>query len=280
MGARYTNNNVFDRPFILPGSFQNLQKYSLFLGTAAFSIQKYYKTNLIYGYGRTEDIPYGGLLRLTAGKEINEFKQRTYLGADISLGRSIKEIGYIYAYSGLGTYMSNSKSEQGTLIFGLKYFSNLVRINEYKVRNFMNINYTRGFARYNDEHLTFNRENGFSGLKNDSVCGAQRVTLSIESVVFSPANIYGFRFAFFGFADMSFLAGTNQIIDNGNILSGIGLGIRIRNDNLVFNTLQLRLGFFPNPPYYSYINHLVVSGEQLLKPNTFDPGPPSIIPYR
>lgn len=280
IGARYTNNHVFDRPYILPYSFQNLQKYKILLGSAAISVQKYYKTNLIYSYGRTEDIPHGGLLRVTVGKEFNEFNERTYLGADASLGKSIKYLGYFYAYSGLGAYFNRTKSEQGILLLGMKYFSNLIMVKDYMIRNFLNIDYTRGFARYTDEYISFNRENGFSGFKNDSVSGDQRVTVSLESVVFSPANFYGFRFAFFGFADLSVVAGTNQILDNGNILSGFGLGMRIRNDNLVINTFQFRLGFFPNLPSYSIVNHLVVSGEQLLKPNTFDPGPPSIIQYR
>lgn len=280
IGARYTNNQVFDRPFILPYSFQNLQKYKILLGSVAWSVQKYYKTNLIYSYGRTEDIPYGGLFRVTFGKEFNEFKERTYLGADVSIGKSNKYLGYFYGYSGLGAYMNRTKSEQGILLLGMKYFSNLLMVSDYRIRNFVNINYTRGFARYTDEYLSFTSENGFSGFNNDSVTGAQRITLSLESVVFSPANFYGFRFAFFGFADLSLIAGTNQILDHGNILSGVGLGLRIRNDNLVINTFQFRLGFFPNLPSYSIVNNLVASGEQLLKPNTFDPGPPSIIQYR
>ena len=51
-----------------------------------------------------------------------------------------------------------------------------------------------------------------------------------------------------GFADFGFLFGTNDLLGSGDILSSIGLGIRIRNDNLVFNTLQIRLGFYPNLP--------------------------------
>jgi hypothetical protein len=280
IGARYTNNNVFERPYILPYSYYNLQKYRIFLGTAAFSIQKYYKTNLIYGYGHTEDIPYGGLLRLTAGKEINEFKERTYLGADVSFGKSSKSLGYFYTSAGLAAYLKGKESEQGILFLGMKYFSNLISLRDYRIRNFLNINYTRGFARYSNEHLSFIAENGFSGFRNDSANGAQRVIVRVESVIFSPESYYGFRFAYFAFADASFISGTNQILGNGNILSGIGFGLRIRNDNLVINTIQLRLGFFPNLPAYSKINPFVVSGEQLLRPNTFDPGPPSIIPYR
>ncbi|MCX6254705.1 MAG: hypothetical protein NTV31_09555 [Bacteroidia bacterium] len=280
IGARYNNNNVFDRPFILPDSYYNLQKYRIYLGSAALSIQKYYKTNLIYGYGRTEDIPYGGLLRVTVGRELNEFKKRTYMGIEIALGKSSKSLGYFYTSAGLATFLNRNQTEQGILSLNMKYFSNLISVGKNMIRNFINIDYTRGFDRNTDEFLKFYSDNGFSGFKNDSVTGAQRLSFSLESVVFSPVNLYGFRFAFFWFTDFSFLSGTNENIGNGYALSGIGLGIRIRNDNLVFNTFQLRLGFFPDPPSYSRINHLTVSGEQLLRPNNFDSGPPSIIQYR
>jgi hypothetical protein len=98
--------------------------------------------------------------------------------------------------------------------------------------------------------------------------------------LFSPVNIYGFRFAFFGFSDFSFLSGTTELLGTGYSLSSIGLGIRIRNENMVFNTLQIRIGYFPNPPPYSSINSVIVSGEQLLLPANFEPGPPAVIPYR
>jgi len=283
IGARYTNNNVFDRPFILRDSYYYLQKYRMYLGSAAFSIQKYYKTNLIYSYGRTEDIPYGGLFRVTVGREFNEFnefKKRTYLGAEIALGKSSKGLGYFYTSAGLSTYLNGNQTEQGLFSLGIKYFSNLLNLGNNMIRNFVYVDYTRGFDRFTDEFLVFNNDNGFSGFKNDSISGTQRLSVSLESVLFSPVNLYGFRFAFFGFTDLSFLSGTNEIIGNGYTLSGIGLGIRIRNDNMVFNTFQLKFGFFPNPPSYSKINHLTASGEQLLRPNNFDSGPPSIIPYR
>ena len=283
IGARYTFNNVFDRPFILPDSYYDLQNYKLYLASAAFSVQKYYKTNLIYGYGRTEDIPYGGLVRVTLGNEYNEFhnfRKRTYLGSEIALGKSYKSLGYFYTSAGFGTFLDGTQTEQGILSLNLKYFSNLVNFHNIRIRNFIYADYTRGFGRNTDEFLAFSSENGFSGFKNDSINGTQRLSVSLESVLFSPVNLYGFRFAFFGFTDFAFLSGSNQILGNGNTLAGIGLGIRIRNDNMVFNTLQIRFGFFPNPPVYSKINSLTISGEQLLRPNNFDSGPPSIIPYR
>jgi hypothetical protein len=280
IGARYTNNNVFNHPFILPESFYNLQRYKIYLASAAFSIQKYTKTNLIYSYDRTEDIPYGALFKITTGREFNEFKQRTYLGGEVSFAKSVKALGYFYTYAGLSTYLNKNQTEQGILSLGMNYFSNLINLGNSKIRNFVYFQYTRGFNRYTNEYLKFTTDNGFSGFKNDSINGTQRLSVSLESVLFSPINLYGFRFAFFGFTDLAFLSGTNEILGRGYTLSSIGVGIRIRNDNMVFNTLQIRIGYFPNPPAYSTISPIVVSGEQLLHPPNFEPGPPAVIPYR
>lgn len=202
ISARYLNNNVFKKPDIQPESYYSLQRYQLYLGSAALSVQKYYKANLIYGYGRTEDIPYGGLVRITAGKEFNEFKTRTYLGSDISAGRAFPELGYFYGSLAVASFFNGKESEQGLFYSKLNYFTNLLTLGRYRSRNFVTIDYSRGIGRYTDEHLRFIETNGFTGFKNDSINGTQRLTVSLESVLFSPADYHGFRFAFFGFSDL------------------------------------------------------------------------------
>jgi hypothetical protein len=280
IGARYTNNIVYDRPEILPESYHELQRYRLYLGSAALSVQKYYKARMIYSYGPTEDIPYGGLIRFTFGKEYNEFKERSYAGAEIAIGNCNRRFGYIYSSLGIAAFFSNSQTEQGILSAKLNYFSNLMTVGKYQVRNFIYSDYTRGFDRYSDEFIMFRKDNGFAGFRNDSLTGTQRLSVSLESVLFSPINLYGFRFAFYGYTDFSFLSGSNEVISSGHNLTAIGVGVRIRNNNLLFNTLQIRLAYYPNPPAYSRINNIIASGEQLLRPENFEPGPPSVIPYR
>lgn len=279
-GARYTNNNVFDRPVILPDTYHYLQKYRMFLGALSFTMQKYYKTSLIYGYGRTEDIPYGGMITITGGREINEFKDRYYSGIFFSTGHSIRSVGYFYTSAGFSTFLNEGETEQGMLLLRSTWFSNLLYLRSFRIRNFIRADYTRGFDRNTDELLRYSRENGFAGFSNDSVGGTQRLSLSLESVLFSPSNLYGFRFAFFLFGDLTFLFGTNEFVSQGQRLSGAGLGVRIRNDNLVFPTFQIRLGFYPDMPLYSKVNYVKASGEQLLRPDNFNPGPPTILPYR
>jgi len=279
-GARYTNNNVFEHPYILPDSYHYLQKYKMFLGSMSFSTQKYYKTNLIYGYGRTEDIPYGGLITFTGGRELNEFKERVYAGLYAATGHSIRPLGYFYTSAGVSTFLNGNNSEQGILLLRTTFFSNLLYLGTYRMRNFIMADYTRGFDRNTDELLAYRKDNSFLGVRNDSVGGAQRLSLNLESVLFSPGNIYGFRFSFFAFGGLGYLFGTNEFVSQGEVLSSIGLGVRIRNDNLVFNTFQIRLGYYPNLPQYSRSNYFIFSGEQLLKPDNFDPGPPTVIPYQ
>jgi hypothetical protein len=279
-GIRFINDNIFKRPVIDPESNYALQKKWLLLGSLAFSRQKYFKTNLLYSYGRTEDIPYGSLLRFTGGIEDNEFKKRLYLSPEIAFGTSLSSLGYISFYGGFGTFIRDGKPEQGVLSLKTLFYSNLINMGKQRVRNFLTVDYSRGYNRYTDEYLSVPGENGFTGFRNDSIRGGQRIRFGVESVIFNPVNFYGFRFAFFGFANVAFLAGTNQILSNGNTVTGFGLGIRIRNDNMVFKTFQVRFGYYPSPPQYSDLRYLIISGEQLLRPRNFEPGPPALIPYR
>ncbi len=280
LGVRYTNNNVFDHPYILPDSYHHLQKYKMVLGSISYTKQKYYKTNMIYGYGRTEDIPYGGLITFTGGRELNEFKERIYVGLYAAAGNTVRPLGYFYTSAGLSTFLNDRNTEQGMLLLHTTFFSNLIYLGAYRMRNFIMAEYTRGFDRNTDEFLAYQKDNSFLGVRNDSAGGAQRLSVNIESILFSPRNLYGFRFSFFAYGGLGYLFGTNEFVSQGEILSSVGLGVRIRNDNLVFNTFQIRLGYYPNLPQYSRANYFIVSGEQLLKPDNFDPGPPTVIPYQ
>ncbi|HEX2975950.1 MAG TPA: hypothetical protein VHO68_08425, partial [Bacteroidales bacterium] len=126
IGARYTNNNVFTRPLVLPDTWYALQNYSLVLGSVALSKQRYHKAVLIHDYGRAEDIPQGGMMKVTAGLENNEFKRRTYAGSELSFGYSLPQSGYLYVSTGLGAFINRKKTEQGILTAKFKYFSNLI----------------------------------------------------------------------------------------------------------------------------------------------------------
>ncbi|MBE0676593.1 MAG: hypothetical protein IH591_18205 [Bacteroidales bacterium] len=279
-GVRYINNNVFERPEIDPLSYYRLQKYRLYLASASFSIQKFYKTSFIFNYGRTEDIPYGGLAVFTAGREFNEFKSRTYVGSAFSWGNSPGRIGYFNISAGASAFILNKSTEQGVIDMSMNYFTGLITGGNWKVRGFLSLKHTRGFDRYSDEYLTLGRDEMVTGFTNDSIRGQQRSVINIETVAFSPLKISGFTFAFFGFTDLAWLGkGYNQLPGSSPV-KGIGAGVRVRNNNLIINTFQLRLTWYPGIPPFSDTHYLNVSGEQVLNHRGFDAGPPALIVYR
>jgi len=110
------------------------------------------------------------------------------------------------------------------------------------------VDFMRGINRFNNEFLSINRENGIRGFSSEMGYGNQRLNMGYELVAFSIANPVGFRIAPYIFYDASVLAQGNDSIFKGSYYHGFGLGCRLRNDNLTFNTLEIRLGVYPNGP--------------------------------
>ncbi|MFO7575233.1 MAG: hypothetical protein R6W67_08765, partial [Bacteroidales bacterium] len=280
LGARYINNNVFERPAIDSRSYYSLQKYKLWLSSLSFSIQKFYKTSFIYNYGRTEDIPYGALAVITAGYELNEFKNRNYIGASFSWGNPPGRLGYLNLSAGASAFLIDKVTEQGMVNLSMNYFTDLLMSGRWRFRGFAKVSLTKGFDRYTDEYLTLGRNDIVTGFRNDSLRGNQRSAINLEAVAFSPLSIYGFRFAFFCFYDYAALGKGYDFLPGTADVHAIGGGVRIRNNNLIINTFQIRLAWYPGMPPYSDPRWLDLSGEPVLRQRGFDAGPPSTLVYR
>ncbi|UCG28867.1 MAG: hypothetical protein JSV24_05765 [Bacteroidales bacterium] len=269
LAGRFIHNNVFERPVIPENSNHNIQEYELYLGSVAFSKMNFYKTNLIYNYGRTEDIPYGSLVELTGGFEKNEFGNRFYTSMYVSGGNFLPRLGYLQSSVAVGGFIRNGAYRQGVIQTRASYFSNTFSLNNFHFRQFVNLDYTLGIRPFLDEQITINNTSGIRGLSSDYLSGTHRLALKLETVSFTPLFLYGFRFACFGFADLGLVGPYNKSIFTNTLYSGLGFGIRIRNENLVFKTFQVRFAFYPVLPTDYSKNLIYVSGEKLLSPNDF-----------
>ena len=58
----------------------------------------------------------------------------------------------------------------------------------------------------------------------------------------------GFHFAPFVFADMAMIAPQHAELMNQKPYFGLGGGVRTRNENLIFGTVELRMFYFPRIP--------------------------------
>lgn len=79
---------------------------------------------------------------------------------------------------------------------------------------------------------------------------------------------------------MGLVGPENRSVFSNKLYSGIGLGIRIRNENLVFKTFQIRFAYYPTVPNDMGQFYYLISGENYQKPVNFDPKIPYIIDYR
>jgi len=267
-----------DRPEKSEEYYYKFQNRTTYLASLTYSQQAFYKANLIYNFGRTEDIPYGYMLSIVGGKEVNEMlNHRPYIGANFSSGYFISKIGYLSGTVSYGNFFRNGP-DQGIIDCQLNYFTNLYILDKFRLRTFINGQYTRQLHNPLEDRLIIDGEYGIPGFRNDSVLGRHRFNLSIEQNMFTPWYLYGFRFVVYAFVYLSWLGDYDQPIILSPLYSSFGLGIRIRNNRLIFNTLQIHFAYFPNIPKNSKIRYVSFSKETVLQPRDYMPKAPDIMP--
>ncbi len=280
LSARMLREHYIDRPEVAENHNQEFQHAQLMMGSVTFSTRHYFRDRLVYSYGRTEDIPYGQKVTFSGGYERNEFSNRRLMSLDLSMARFFSGIGYVYAQLLMESYFRNGKSEQGIIRPTVSYISDLNKWGRFRTRNFVTLEFTRGINRFDNEFITINRDDGIRGFNSHFVMGNQRLNLQYELVAFSPADIVGFRIAPYFFYDAAWLAQRNDAIYKGDFYQGFGLGIRLRNDNLTFNTLEVRLGYYPNSPGDVSNLGFNISQQSRTRFKDFNVTAPDVTPFR
>jgi len=222
---------------------------TFFLGSLSFSHRSYVRDHLIYSYGITEDIPKGYLHELVLGFDHNEYGDRLYSHLFFSTGNLFKNKPiYFYTSFGVGSFWKSTGFEQGMADFKMNYVSPLFHVWNMKARQFMKLDYVIGINRFDIEDLFLRNNEGIRGFGSRIGKGKQRLTLNVENVFFQNRSILNFQTAFFSFFDLGLIGATNHIVFNQDYYAGLGIGLRIRNENLIFKTIQIRLAFYPYHP--------------------------------
>lgn len=242
--------------------------------------EKFYTGRYIYGYGRTEDVPYGYHLSLTGGYSSCEFDNRFYIGSAATMSRPTP-IGHLQLSAEFGTRFNSHQLSQTNMNFGLNWFSTLFSIGKTSVaRQFLSCWLTMGFNRSGGEgeHIGFTYDYSPRDLSRKDLFGTKRLLIKTETVLFSSLHTYGFQFAFFSFADAAWLG--NGAIFNNDFFSSVGIGVRIKNERLIFRTIQLRIAipFYKNGIYRGDYVHL--SQEPKLRLPHLRPTAPQILPFK
>jgi hypothetical protein len=185
----------------------------------------------------------------------------------------------MYTNGELGGFSNSLKSpDQAVIHVNSNYFTNLFIVNRFKIRQFINLDYIKGIERFADEYINIENDKGIRGYTNDLARGTKRATASYEIVAFTPYYFYGFRFVFFGFADFGLISSSEPLLQS-QLHTGIGFGIRIKNERLTIETIQLRIGYYPSLPDDPFPFAFNFSGEQKLNPRDFYVSKPEVIGF-
>jgi hypothetical protein len=248
VALRYFRNDFDSVPYQVGKDRFNFRFNNRQAALASFTFfrQDFYKTNYIYGFGTTEDIPTGYNVAFTSGWYRQLYLDRPYAGVDANSFVVSKRGAFIQYFLRSGAYFRKGKFEDASVLIGASFYSPLFVFNAVKIRQYVNFSYTRQFNQLGIDPLTINNVFGLRYFSGDSTVGSQRVTLHSETTFFLNYRFLGFKFAPFAFGDLSLLTPENRpSFDKASLYHGLGAGIRARNENLVFNTIELRMAYFP-----------------------------------
>lgn len=231
------------------------------------------RANLIFGFGIEEYIPYGFRFGVTGGYVWGEFAQQAYVGGELNAGHFLS-FGYLQWSVELGSYINrrNGTLNRSALKSHITYFSNLLGGPRYRLRQFVNLYLIRGWNRLDGyRELSSFRYNGeLRGLKDDNIGGLNTLTLNSETVLFTPWNIVDFRFALFGYLDTGLIGNQVNLFRN-EFYTTVGMGVRIKNEKLIFRTLTIRFGLALNKRGFAPNYPISISGEDRLNPIRYRP---------
>jgi len=257
--TRYLRVRYLHKPL---DQYDPLHFYSdedFFLTGIGLSNRKYVQDKYLFKYGITEDVPVGKVYALTGGYQVKNKIGRTFLGARFSEG-NYYPWGYLSSNIEYETFFRGSNAEEGIFSADVKIFTELFEVGKWKFRQFVKPEITIGVNRFAYDSLTLNSGFGIDGFKSNKLSGSSRFLLSLQTQAYAPWDFIGFRFGPFFTYTLGMLGTSGDGFRKSNLYSQFGVGVLIKNENLILNTFQFSFSFFPIMPG---------NGSNLLKMNSF-----------
>jgi hypothetical protein len=257
--ARFIRIRYLEMP---PETIDTLRFFSnenFYLASIGISTRLYVQDKYIFKFGLTEDVPVGMVLGLTGGIQEKNSAERFYLGARISSGK-YHPWGYLSSNIEYGTFFRSSNTEQGVFSAGANYFTHLKEIGRWKFRQFVKPEVIFGINRTEYDSLTINDGYGLDGFNSPVLAGTSRLLFTLQTQSYAPWNFIGFHFGPYFILSLAALGEKKNGFRSAKVYSQIGLGVLIKNNNLVMNTFQLSVAFYPVIPG---------KGNNILKFNSF-----------
>lgn len=256
---RFLRIRYFEKPAELNDPLHIFSDEDFYLTGIGISTRQYVQDKYIFNWGVIEDVPVGKVYGLTGGYQAKNNSGRFYLGMRISSG-NYHTWGYLSSDFEYGTFFKASNASQGAISAGVNYFTPLMEKGKWKFRQFVKPEITLGLNRFSYDSLTLKDGYGLNGFNSFGLSGTNRIMLTLQSQAYAPWNIAGFHFGPYLICSLGMLGDEETRFKNSKVYSQIGMGVLIKNINLVFTSFQISLSYYPSIPGY---------GQNVFKVNSF-----------
>ncbi len=156
--------------------------------------------------------------------------------------------GYLSSNLEYGSFFNASNAEQGIFTAGINYSTVLFEIGKWKFRQFVKPQMTIGINWFPYDSLTLNDGYGLDGFKSPVLSGTKRLLLTLQTQSYAPWSFLGFRFGPYLNFSFGMIGDDAGGLKNSKVYSQFGFGVLIKNENLVINTFQISVSFYPFIP--------------------------------
>jgi len=244
---RFLQNNFNSRPEnYLAQIDRNYQNISAYLFSYTLFNQKIIRTQYLYGFGRNEDLPTGKSLTLTTGHYKRENVDLPYLGLQLESNKLLNNEGFRHTFISAGGSYAEKQLVDFKFLASIEQISRLHYLESgYKYRSIVNLSFAETLKNKFNDVLLINSIYGIPQLNKERIKGGTRISANWESIWYNSRSFYGFRQSPFAFANITYIRTVGDPFSTGDIYSAIGGGTRIRNENLIFGTVEIKGFYFP-----------------------------------
>jgi hypothetical protein len=209
-------------------------------------------------------------------------RKAPYFGLSTEITTFTRKESYYDFTIKAGGLTSNSQFTDLGFLFNIYHFTHLRKLTPTWFNRFF---FTAGFAKQINADtllippLTLQSQYGIPYYNySQYIPPAQaRTTLRVEGDFYNNVKHLGFKFAPFFFADASALTPYGEDYAKSNLYSAVGIGLRTRNENLIFGTITLQLYYFPNRPPGIDWYRVDVSSDNIFRYNNTFIGKPDFV---
>lgn len=281
VAARVQNIYYNKRPSAEIDTSFIFQNSTFYLGSVGYSTRKYYKDEYIFRFGVNEDVPEGSLFAIIGGVQQRERSLDYYVGAQSAAGKHFDNTGYLSAGLEYGTFLNSGQLNRGVVNFDFSYISDRLKLNKYGIRQFIYFHHTQGIRREAYERIDINGNKGLYGFESNTLKGKSKMYLNLQSIVYTPWKVIGFQFAPVVFLGFGMVDDDRTVLLKSPVYQVYGVGLLIRNENLIINSFRFSFAFYPNQPGREGIDFkLNPFGAYDLRFNDFFLSKPGPIPYQ